>query len=361
MFRTLLFRGNMSCKLTRNLLAIFLSLIPLLASGENRFAGSFMADVRPEVMIYLALTQTQDFIAGAMTIVIKNQKGTVDSRTVPIRGIADGNAITLMAERFLNNLSITGRKKGNSILLTFPDVSEGVATLTFAPASEDDFNVVITQWRQSLLAMYTSRERMIEQELKEHKKLKILANSLYDSVRIITNTGIKEDLTQADHALQDEHYAIAELEKSLAELKHNASLRPMTCYQAYQTVAYDFYQTMGFTFNQNLGYANSEFQSIMNRLEERLSHVDNMVEQIKKQTAELQEAIQVSLFPLPKLPILPGEEQLSLEQYQMLAHSTKDKIPTLKAQNKELVNKASELMREGKSAVETAQSLVRCR
>ncbi len=347
--------------LAQYLLAALMAVIPLLASAENRFTGTYMADVRPQQMIYLALTQTQDFVAGAMTIVTPDQKGGIGNQTVPIRGAADGNSISLMAERFLNNLAITGHKKGSSIVLTFPGASGGLAIVSFAPASENDFNAAVTKWRQSLHAMYADQERLKARELDEHRKLEKLARPLYDNVFAIRGTGIGDDLMQAKSALEDERSALKELESGLAELKRNASLRPMTCYQAYQTVAYDYQQTIGFAYKQTLGYANTQFQSAVSRLENRLSRVDAMVEQIKKNAIELQEAIRTSSFSLPKLPISPGEEQAPLEQYQMLARSSKEELPTLKAQNEEILNGAKEIVREGKGVMEAAQSLVRCR
>lgn len=346
--------------LARNMVAVLMAMIPLLASAENRFTGTYMADARPQEMIYLALTQTQDSVAGAMTIVTPDHEGNVESRTLPLRGTADGNTISLVAEQFLNDLAITGRKKGGSITLTFPGLSGGLATLSFTPASENDFNAVLTKWRQQLLAMHADQEQLKARELEEHQKLEKLARPLYDNIRAIKSTGIGDNLTEAKSALNDERSALKELEEALAELKRNASIRPMTCYQAHQTVAYDFQQTMGFTYKQTLGYANSQFQSAVSRLEQRLSRVDGMVEQIKKNAAELQEAIRVSSFPLPKLPISPGEEQDPLEQYQMLARSSKKELPILKAQNEEILNKAKKIVHEGKSVMEAAQSLVRC-
>jgi hypothetical protein len=351
----------MTNPLARNLLAAFLSMISLLANAENRFTGTYMTDAHPHKMIYLALTQTQDSVAGAMTIVTPNHKGGVDSQTVPLRGTSDGNSISLIAEQFLNNLAITGQKKGRTIALTFPSASGDLATLSFAPASENDFNAAVIKWRQSLFAMHSNQERLKARQINEHQKLEKLARSFYDNVRAIKGTGISDDLIQAKSALQNERLALKEIEEGLAQLKRDTSLRPMTCHQAYQTVGYDFQQTMEFSYKQTLGHANSQFQSAVIRLEKRLSHVDSMTEQIRKNASELQEAIRISKFPPPRLSISPGEEIAPLEQYQTLARLSKEEVPALKTQNEELLNKAKEIMREGKDVMETAQSLVRCR
>lgn len=345
----------------RNTLVALLTVISLLACAENRFTGTYMANALPQKIIYLALTQTQDSIAGAMTIVTPNEKGGVASQTIPIHGTVDGSAISLTAERFLNNLAITGRKKGNSIALTFPSVSGDLATLSFEPALENDFNGAVKKWRQALSANYTERVRLKMQETAEHQKLEKLAGTLNDNVKAIKATGIKDDLSQANSALQDERSALKELEVGLAELKRNAALRPMTCYQAYQTVGYDFQQTMGFAYKQTLGYANSQFRSATSKLDERLSRVAGMTDQIEKNSIELRNAIRLSTFPSPKLVISPGDERGPMEQYKMLARSSKDELPALKAQNEEILAKAKELMHEGKVVMETAQSLVRCR
>ena len=135
----------------------------------------------------------------------------------------------------------------------------------------------------------------------------------------------------------------------------------MTCYQAYQTIAYDFQQTMWFAYKQTLGYANAQFRSATSNLAERLSRVAGMTDQIEKNAIELRDAIQLSMFPLPKLVISPGDERGPMAQYKMLARSSEDELPALKAQNDEILAKAKALMHEGKGVMETAQSLVRCR
>lgn len=345
----------------RNTLVVLLTVISLCACDVNRITGTYMANARPQQLIYLALTQTQETIDGAMTVVTPNGKGGVASQTIPIRGTADGSAISLMAERFLNNLAITGQKRGSSITLTFPSVSGGLATLSFEPASENDFNGAVTKWRQVLSMNYTEQVRLKAQQAAEHQKLEKLAGALNYNVEAIKATGIGDDLSQAKSELKDERSALKELEGDFAELKHKASLRPMTCYRAYQSVAYDLQQVMGYAYKQNLGYANSRFRLATRNLDKRFSVAASLIHQTKKNSIELRDAIQLSTFPLPKLVISPGDERGQVEQYEMLVRSSKDEIPALKAQNDGILAKAKLLIQEGKGVMEAAQSLVRCR
>ena len=89
--------------------------------------------------------------------------------------------------------------------------------------------------------------------------------------------------------------------------------------------------------------------------------MEEIVAKIKQEVQELDRAIKASQFPLPKLNIMPGEELSALEQYQALAALARKELPAFKSENENILNKAKQFMREGKAAMEKAQSLVSCR
>ena len=93
---------------------------PSKAFAENQFTGTYVADARPHELIYLALTQTKDSVAGVMTIVSPDGDGGVSNQTLPVRGTADGGTINLVAERFLSKLAVSGKKSDELIVLAFP-------------------------------------------------------------------------------------------------------------------------------------------------------------------------------------------------------------------------------------------------
>lgn len=333
----------------------------MAAVAENRFTGTYIADARPYEMMFLALTQTEGSVTGVMTIVSPDRTGGVGNQTLSVHGNADGNSINLTAERFLSNLPLSGTKSGPSIDLTFPGESGGLATRSFSPGSEREFNAAIGKWRQSLLVRHEEHERLDAEVRRTNTELQNLAQALFDDVRTIRNTGIGNDLAEIANALRDEHLALRELERNLSELKRSASVRPMTCYQAFQTVGYDYRQSMGYTYKQTLGYANSQYNSAVSALEVRLSHVEPLVGEIREGSAKLKEALRVSKFAAPTLAISPGDELGPVEEYLKLAHSAQEGLPTFKSENAQLLATAKALIDEGKGIMDQAQSLVRCR
>ncbi len=209
------------------------SILNLLAGcGQNNFTGTFVADSRPHQIFLLTLIQTKDSVSGSLIIAEPDGNGRMDSDTLPLRGTADGNAITLTVDRLFGDLVINGRKEGGNVVLMFPTNSGSISNLTLMPTTESDYNGLLRQWQEELTAIYIEKETLTK-----------LANALSDDIDTIKATRIKGDIIDIKSALSDEQSALRELENHLVQLKHDASLRPMTCYQANQTVRYDFEKT----------------------------------------------------------------------------------------------------------------------
>jgi hypothetical protein len=260
--------------------------------------------------MYLALTHTRDGVSGSLTIVVPDKKEGTHSRTLSLHGDTDGNAISLSAE----NLIFNGRKEKDSILLMFPNDSGIISTFKFSPGSEKEFNEAVTKLRQLILAAIRADQETEKHKKSEKDKLTELAGALENDVLAIKRTGIKADLDDIASALNNEYLAVRQLEEHLAALQRDTSVRPMTCYQAYQTVGYDFNQTLKYDYEQTLGYANSQYKDAIIRLEERLSGVEIIVGKIKQEAQELNQAVKQSKFPLPKLDIMPGDESGALKE-----------------------------------------------
>lgn len=325
--------------------------------SQSRFTGTFMADLKLEGVMFLVLTQTQDSVSGALTIVAPDKKEGTRSHTLSLQGHTDGDTITLTTEGPV----INGRRQGDNITLMFPSNSGIISTAKFAPSSEAEFNRAVITLHDLLLAAIKVDQEVERQKLQEAEKITSLTKTLANDISAIKATGIKQDIMDINSALDHEHSALHQLENDSTRLQRDASVRPMTCYQAYQTVGYDFHQTLGYDYNQKLGYANNQFQTAANRLEERLSRVESMVEKIKKEAAQLDQAIKVSRYSLPKLKVMPADAATAIAEYQALAHSAHKQLPSFKATNGDIVSKAKEIMQEGKVVMEKAQSLVTCR
>lgn len=341
-----------------NILLYLLSVCnPAVSYGQSKFTGTFMADFRPEGMMYLMLTQTQEVVSGSLMVVSPDSKGGTESQTVPLHGVADRDAITMTVKRLFGDSMVSGRTQGEQIVLMFPSKSGFISTVTFVPASESEFNMILTDWRKQLASTYGETQRIKVQQDRQQK----LARALAADVTAIKHTRIPGDLNDVKQALASERSALRELEGRLTHLKRLAAVRPMTCYHARSTVGYAFRSELMYTYRSVLGYADRQFQDAVKRLEERLSRVENNVARIKHEAQELNQSIKLTQGALTKLDIMPGEELPAIEEYQVIAASVRKELQTLKLENERILNRAKEIVREGRAVMEKAQSLITCR
>lgn len=127
-----------------------------VGAGPSRFTGTFMADDRPSYLHYLSLTQTGDMVNGYMIQVQPDQMGSTQGENISVHGNVDKDAVTLMAKSFLElaNVTMTGRRDGEQVILTYPTNSGTVASLVFVPASQNKFNEVVSVWQKQLADTY---------------------------------------------------------------------------------------------------------------------------------------------------------------------------------------------------------------
>lgn len=307
--------------------------------------------------MYLVLTQTQGGVSGSLISVIPDKKEGTSGQNLSLHGTSDGNVISLNA----GNLTLNGRKEGENILLMFPNNSGIISTIIFSPGSETAFNEIVKNLRDLYLVSIQADQETDKRKTTEKDKLVKLAEALANDVSIIKNAKIKEQFNDIVSALNNEFVSSKKLEDDFAILQHDASVRPMTCYQAQQTVGYDYNQSIGYDYNQDLRYANNQYKNAIKRLEDSLSKVDTMNEKITHQAQELSQAIKQSQFPLPQLKIMPGDELIALEQYKIQTNSARIELPNLKTKNEKLLSKAREIIIDGKKVMDSAQKLVICR
>ncbi|WP_367026918.1 hypothetical protein ABZN20_04715 [Methylococcus sp. ANG] len=141
-----------------------------------------MADFRPEGMMYLILAQTQDVVTGSLMMVTPDAKGGTKSRTLSLQGVTDRSTITLRAKQLFEDITISGRKQDEQILLMFPNDSGIISTVTFVPALESEFNMVLKNWRQLLANTHEADQQIQRQKQQEEEKLRKLARMLYDDL-----------------------------------------------------------------------------------------------------------------------------------------------------------------------------------
>ncbi len=114
--------------------------------GANEFTGHWMADYRPTLVWYLALTQTESTVNGYLVEIVPDRLGNTKASTFPVHGNTDGAAITITTSALLNQGSVTlsGWMQGAELVLAVPAASGGVHTPRFKRASPDEFNAVLT-------------------------------------------------------------------------------------------------------------------------------------------------------------------------------------------------------------------------
>ncbi len=342
------------------LLSIVLVCTTVPGYSQNTFTGTFLADSRPYALKYLSIIQTGNVISGSLIKVTPNGTGGTQSNTLSLRGTTDRDAVSLTIDRLFGDLVINGRKQGVTVVLMFPTDSGSISSVVFRPTDENNYNLLLGQWQEELATIHKDKERLTKIANAEKERSTKLANALSDDINEVKSTGINRNLDDIKSALDDEKSAIHDLENNLAELRQDASLRPMTCYQANSKVDYDYNSRMAYSYDSRLGYAHDKFIASLKDLERRLSGVEAIVTEIKQEAHDLAQAIKESKYPRPELRVMPGEERLVLEQYQALAASARNELPSLKATHSDILNKAKKTMHEGEATLKTTQASVRC-
>lgn len=312
-------------------------------------------------MMYLALTQTKDSVAGSLIIVTPDNRGSTKSRTLMLQGTTDRDAVTLISTRLLDDsVVINGRKQRDKIMLMFPTESGKILNIAFFPVAEDHYNQMLKQWQEELDANYKLQQAETVASQNEKQKLVKLANTFSDAINTVTSSLINQNFRDLKFALEDEQFALQNLENDLNDLKRNASVRPMTCHQANSVVSFDFNSRMAHSYNSRLGYAINTYLSRLEELEERLSNVESLSTETREKSRQLAAAIQSSQYPLSKLRASPGDEEEVLAQYQKQADSIRHELPFLRAAHLDILGKAEEIMKEGELILEKTQALIRC-
>src|SRR6266542_6623626 len=122
----------------------------------STLSGGYLADGRPEWLEYLNLTQSDQAVNGSMVHVQPDGKGGTKSTTVPVLGTTDGTTVSLTASAFFNlvNVSISGKRTGDVIVLTGPDDTGKMRSVSYRRAGTDAFNQMLEAWQKQLATDY---------------------------------------------------------------------------------------------------------------------------------------------------------------------------------------------------------------
>ncbi|MDE2388873.1 MAG: hypothetical protein KGN35_07315 [Betaproteobacteria bacterium] len=154
--------------------------------SQTLFTGSFLADSRPDRMMYLVLTQTKDSVSGSLIIVTPDNLGNTKSRTLVLQGTTDGDAVTLISTRLLDDsVVISGRKRKDKVMLLFPTDSGEILNIAFLPVAEDRYNHLLKQWQEELTVSHVQKQRELNNIQNEKQKLTKLANALSEGINTV--------------------------------------------------------------------------------------------------------------------------------------------------------------------------------
>lgn len=318
-------------------------------SNAATLTGSYTVDSKPREMLFISLVQSGEKLTGSMIAASPDDKGGTKSVTYELAGSTNDGALMLTAKAFGGGIIFNGKHQGGALTLTYPSQSGQLNTIVLIPSSEQRFNTMLSQWQVELGARYA-----------EQKELNRLAGQLVDDLQIIRSSGIESDASSIRAALQDQKDALTNLGKNLDVLKRDASVRPMTCSQAFQSVASDFSQSMASTFNQSLGSSVKAYRTMATRIEARLSNGDRVVSKTEGDIQQLVQALKSSKYGLRTQP-MPKDSGDLIAKYKAIKSAVRDELPRWKTESDATVESAKSLMRDGKTIASEAQSLVRCR
>jgi hypothetical protein len=352
--------------MSRNSLFVLLKLMlagfvagPYALTSAATLSGTYLGDARPHALYYVTLIQSKNGLNGSMMEVWSNNKGGTDSTTLSLSGSANDGLLVLTATAFLDKRVLNGKQEGSVLSLSIPMSSGRLTKLVLTPSTDQGFNKALEQWRDSLRLNYAQRQKDGAAREEEARNISALANRLAEALRAISMSELRGDAEAIQSSLKSQRKDVGQLEVDLKNLKKDASVRPMTCYQAHQTVGYDFNQTMGYTYNTSLEYNARNFQRHVDSLEKQLSSSSAAVAQVVEHANSLEAALRVRRFNTQVSP-QPAAADAPLASYQNLVMSTQNNIGPWMAEKKATAEKAAELMHDGQRIAQEAQALVRC-
>ena len=364
-----------TCLLLPFTFALLSSLTSYEASGfgwtTTSYSGTYLANYinNDAVIMFVELTQSNTTVTGSLSIVRATGGGGTTQETLALSGNLDGANVSLMAKRKWpqDDLNYHGMKSGDKISLSLPLNSGGFATTEFLPAPIMQFNLLVYDWQVDLanaferrrvaIAENIAKQQAVDKEKSdENEALTTLAEKLNQSLRLLKQTGIPDNIRDLNSDVEDERLALQLINVEFARLKHDAAFIPMTCYQAYQTVSYDFRQSLGYEFNQSLGYPNHQFAARRKELETRLANSERAVMEAKHASELLGASIRTAKYGAVDLAAKPDETSSTIREYESIVASARAELTRLNDQNKQIVESAQGIIQNGQEVTKQAIS-----
>lgn len=316
-----------------------------LVWGDSPFTGQFMADIRPNQLIYISIVQVERSVSGLMIIVTAAQNGKTDKATLSLDGVVDNTSLTLREKRFFGDYVLTGRREGESLVLIFPGNDGGITPVTFHEATEFEYSAVLSEWQTNYAEIY-----------RESSNITNHAKSLAELITQIESTGIPSDLLELSNALSQQK----EISESFQELKKQYSKitgfgKSDSCDYVYSNVSTFFYDKLSDLYYSEFQPIDGHFRRTYSRLDERVSNAPVVVTKARESSSLFREALSKRKYPLPELPKLPTDEEKIINTYMELSNSAVMEAESIGSQYVSLADEVREIMQESQDTLTRMQ------
>lgn len=335
--------------------------------STNLKTAFYVADLRPNNLSFLVLTESAGILSGYKMDIIPDHRGSTKSTRTRFQGKADKNNLSLVLATDPANTVIIGKIKGDIIELYVPTTSGNIQNYIFRSTTQERYNELLEQWQAELAATYerklvAKKENEREQAAlrREEKALTELSDKLYDAINRLKESQIQSDFDHLVELLANEKETLLHLESLFFTLQNEANVRPMTCYQAFNSLEFIFSNQMIHTYEASMRNAFVMFQARLASVEERLSRVQEFQHYVTSTAQGLESALRKSRYEEYKLKARPGEEKEILDKYLLKAAHVRTELIKVIDEHKILNNKARDLMRQGETVLKDTQSTIRC-
>lgn len=332
--------------------------LPAVTLAGGPFDGSFLADRRPESVIYLQLMQQGREVSGLLMIVAPAAKqGTQDLR-VRARGTADGGRVLLE----LGQEAIKVERHGSILVMQMPADGGGLIPMVLMPSDDARFNQVVSRFKTEVMDRQ-ARAAEAERSMKANQaRIRKIEDRFYDLLSAITNTRIDSQLEAMQRGTKEVEHGVARLEKTLQTLKTMAAVRPIDC----QYLAIDIGQQLNIDLKSQgynidvLGQA-QRIRADRQEMLARLANVEPTVAKVRGLAQEYEQLLKVTDVRTLHLRRKPDDEKEVLAAYEAKARAAEKALPALETELQGYLARAQAIVGEGNAVVSDLRQQANCR
>lgn len=340
-------------------LSVCLALVawcPLVAQAGGAFDGSFLADRRPESVIYLQLMQQGREVSGVlMRVAPAAKQGTQDQR-IRVRGTADGARILLE----LGGEAVKVERQGANLVMAVPANGGGLISVVLVPADDAAFNQAVARLKGEVLVR-AERKAEAERTLQANiKTAEALGSRFAELVRGMESTLIGTQLEDIQRRTQEVSRSVDGLLKALEKLKALAAVRPMTCDHLQYKVGQQLEIGLQHEYGVQVEFRARLIREFRKDLAGRLAKVEPLAKEARALAQTLQQRLAGLEGRSVWLQRKPGDEKAALAAYEGQAQAAHAALPGLDAELERLEARGKAIVAEGEAVVRDLKAQVRC-